>query len=67
MGGVKDKIVSLFKTNITKDNGKLLSTMSTEMEGNQGNQKLKKQFEDNIIKGERNLFRLIKGKRSNER
>ena len=54
LGHVKNKIISLFKINTTKDHGKPLVWWCKETK------KIKKQTADNIIKSVRNLFRHVK-------
>ena len=60
IGGVKDKIMSLFKTNTTKDYSKP-TRFKNAYRGRKKprKQKIKKQ-EDRIIKNIRNLFKLKK-------
>ena len=56
MRGVKDKVVSLFKTNKTKDSSKPICIKKKKKR----KLKLQKYSEDKIIKDKRSLFRLKK-------
>ena len=59
MGGAKDKTMSLFKTNTTKDYSKLMHIRNINVGGKKPSKlKMQKQSEDNKIKNIRNLFRL---------
>ena len=62
MGGVKDRIMILFKTTTTKDYSKPTSVRWCMVWWCKKNKefKIKKQSEDTIIKNVRNLFRLKK-------
>ena len=65
MGGVKDKIMSLLKTNTTKDYNKPTRVNNVFGGGKKPRKlKIKKESEsgNNIIKDVRNLFRLKKEK-----
>ena len=62
MGGVKDQIMYLFKTNSTKQYSKPKHAKNVYGIGKKLRKlKIKKQSEDNIIKNIRNLFWLKKG------
>ena len=58
MGGVKDKIMSLFKINTTQDHNKPLSGKNLHGGAKKPWKLKKKQTEDNTIKNVRNIFRL---------
>ena len=62
MGVVKDKIMSLFRTNITKDYSKPTCVNNVYGGGKKPKRpKSKKQYKYSIIKNARNLFRIRKG------
>ena len=59
VGGVKDKIVSLFKTNATKDYGKPTHIKKNVWWWKETKETKNKRLSvDNIIKNIRNIFRL---------
>ena len=67
VGCVKDKIVSIFKTSITKDYNKQTSANNVYGSGKEPKKpKICKQSKDCIIKDIKYLFRIIKNIRSNQ-